>query len=103
MLGAIPRCHLDRELYRHAKQVLSIIRISHIQHDPASSHRSIHGFREEALHITTDYDSVDYFTDPSLVPDPHPYFDYLRTKNPVGCPIHNGFPAVTGWEEANAV
>jgi hypothetical protein len=83
--------------------VLSIIRISHIQHDPASSHRSIHGFREEALHITTDYDSVDYFTDPSLVPDPHPYFDYLRTKNPVGCPIHNGFPAVTGWEEANAV
>ncbi len=33
--------------------------------------------------MTTDYDSVDYFTDPSLVPDPHPYFDHLRAKNPV--------------------
>ena len=53
--------------------------------------------------MTTDYDSVDYFTDPSLVPDPHPYFDYLRTKNPVGCPINNGVLAVTGWEAANAV
>ena len=31
----------------------------------------------------TDFDSVDYFTDQSLVPDPHPYFDYLRSKNPV--------------------
>jgi len=37
--------------------------------------------------MTTDYDSVDYFTDPSLVPDPHPYFDYLRAKNRVSCPI----------------
>ena len=32
--------------------------------------------------MTTNYDSIDYFTDPSLVPDPHPYFDYLRAKNP---------------------
>ena len=31
----------------------------------------------------SNYDSVDFFTDPSLVPDPHPYFDYLRSKNPV--------------------
>ena len=51
----------------------------------------------------TDFDTVDYFTDPSLVPDPHPYFDHLRSKNPVGCPINNGVLAVTGWEEANAV
>ncbi|MDT5018826.1 MAG: hypothetical protein QOD39_4986, partial [Mycobacterium sp.] len=27
--------------------------------------------------MTTDYDSVDYFTDPSLVPDPHPYYDHV--------------------------
>jgi hypothetical protein len=53
--------------------------------------------------MTTDYDSVDYFTDPSLVPDPHPYFDHLRTKNPTCCPINNGVLAVTGWEAANAV
>jgi cytochrome P450 len=51
----------------------------------------------------TDFDTVDYFTDPSLVPDPHPYFDHLRSKNPVGCPISNGVLAVTGWEDANAV
>ena len=53
--------------------------------------------------MTTDYDSVDYFTDPSLVPDPHPYFDHLRTKDASCCPINNGVLAVTGWEAANAV
>ncbi len=53
--------------------------------------------------MTTEFDSVDYFTDPSLVPDPHPYFDHLRTKGPACCPINNGVLAVTGWEAANAV
>ena len=53
--------------------------------------------------MTTDFDSVDYFTDPSLVPDPHPYYDHVRTKDPVCCPINNGVLAVTGWEAANAV
>ena len=53
--------------------------------------------------MTADFDSVDYFTDPSLVPDPHPYFDHLRTKNATCCPINNGVLAVTGWEAANAV
>ena len=28
------------------------------------------------------FDSIDFFTDPSLVPDPHPYFDYLRSQEP---------------------
>ena len=53
--------------------------------------------------MSTDFDSVDYFTDPSLVPDPHPYFDHLRTKGSTCCPINNGVLAVTGWEAANAV
>jgi len=53
--------------------------------------------------MTTDYDSVDYFTDPSLVPDPHPYYDHIRAKDPVCCPINNGVLAVTGWEAANTV
>ena len=53
--------------------------------------------------MTTDFDSVDYFTDPSLVPDPHPYFDHLRAKGATCCPINNGVLAVTGWEAANAV
>ena len=53
--------------------------------------------------MTTDFDSVDYFTDPSLVPDPHPYYDHVRSKDPVCCPINNGVLAVTGWEAANSV
>ncbi|SEH72465.1 Cytochrome P450 [Mycolicibacterium rutilum] len=53
--------------------------------------------------MTTDFDSVDYFTDPSLVPDPHPYYDHIRAKDPVCCPITNGVLAVTGWEAANSV
>lgn len=53
--------------------------------------------------MTTDFDDVDYFTDPSLVPDPHPYFDHLRSKCPVLKEPHHGVVAVTGWEEANAV
>ncbi|BBY38096.1 cytochrome P450 [Mycobacterium mantenii] len=51
----------------------------------------------------TNFDSVDYFTDQSLVLDPHPYFDYLRSKHPVGCPINHDVLAVTGWETAHAV
>ena len=51
----------------------------------------------------TNFDSVDYFTDQSLIPNPHPYFDHLRARNPTACPINNGVLAVTGWEAANAV
>ena len=51
----------------------------------------------------TNFDSVDYFTDQSLVLDPHPYFDYLRSRHPTGCPINHDVLAVTGWEAANAV
>ncbi len=48
----------------------------------------------------SNYDSIDFFTDPSLVPDPHPYFDYLRSQNPVLRLPHHGVVAVTGYEEA---
>ncbi|MGB7111591.1 MAG: cytochrome P450, partial [Mycobacterium sp.] len=38
----------------------------------------------------SNFESIDFFTDPSLVPDPHPYFDYLRNQNPVlRLPHHN--------------
>ena len=30
--------------------------------------------------MTTNFDSVDYFTDPSLVPDPHPYYDHMCSQ-----------------------
>lgn len=51
----------------------------------------------------TDFDGVDYFTDSSLIPDPHPYYDHVRSKDPVCCPISNGVLAVTGWQAANTV
>jgi cytochrome P450 len=51
----------------------------------------------------SNFDSVDFFTDPSLVPDPHPYFDYLRSQNPVLKLPNYNVVAITGWEEANAV
>jgi cytochrome P450 len=51
----------------------------------------------------TDLDSRDFFTDPSLVPDPYPYFDELRSKCPVLKMKHYGVVAVTGHEEAVVV
>ena len=51
----------------------------------------------------SEYDTIDFFTDPSLVPDPHPYFDYLRSQNPVLRLPHHGVVAVTGYDEATEV
>lgn len=51
----------------------------------------------------SNFDTVDYFTDPSLVPDPHPYFDHLRSKCPIVKEPHYGVLAITGYEEAATV
>ncbi|MCV7100217.1 cytochrome P450 [Mycobacterium palustre] len=51
----------------------------------------------------SNFDTIDFFTDPSLVPDPHPYFDYLRSQNPVQRLPHHGVVAVTGYQEATEV
>jgi cytochrome P450 len=51
----------------------------------------------------TTFETIDFFTDSSLVPDPHPYFDYLRSQNPVMRLPHHNVVAITGWEEASAV
>lgn len=45
------------------------------------------------------FDMVDFYTDPSLVADPHAYFDYLRAKGPVTPLPHYGAVAVTGYDE----
>jgi cytochrome P450 len=51
----------------------------------------------------TDIEDVDFFSDESLVPDPYPYFDRLRSK----CPVVQATPfkvlAVTGYDEALAI
>jgi cytochrome P450 len=49
------------------------------------------------------YETIDFFTDPSLVEDPYPYFDYLRSQAPVVRLPHHGVVAVTGYDEAVAV
>ncbi|MGB8363536.1 MAG: cytochrome P450 [Rhizomicrobium sp.] len=49
------------------------------------------------------YAETDFFMDMSLVDDPYPYFEYLRSRGPVvRLPAHN-VVAVTGFEEAAAV
>ena len=49
------------------------------------------------------YDSVDFFTDQSLVEDPYPYFDHLRSRCPVVPTAHYGVVAVSGYEEASEI
>ncbi|MGA7052948.1 MAG: cytochrome P450 [Mycobacterium sp.] len=49
-----------------------------------------------------DFESVDYFSDQSLVPDPYPYYDYLRSQCPVRPATPYGVVVVTGHSEALA-
>ncbi|OBK73975.1 cytochrome P450 [Mycobacterium sp. 1274761.0] len=51
----------------------------------------------------TDFDTVDFFTDESLVSDPYPYFDHLRSKCPVAQATPLNVMAVTGYDEALAI
>src|SRR3954453_19755217 len=48
-------------------------------------------------------DSIDFFTDQSLVEDPYPYFEALRAECPVLPLPHLGVVAVTGYDEATEV
>ena len=52
--------------------------------------------------MSVDFEAVDYFTEPSIVDDPYPYFEWLRGH----CPVHHGAhnsAFVTGYDEAIAV
>ena len=48
----------------------------------------------------SDWQTIDYFFDESLVEDPYPYFDELRAECPVLRLPHLGVVAVTGYDEA---
>ncbi len=50
-----------------------------------------------------DWQTIDFFTDESLVEDPYPYFDDLRSACPVLPLPHLGVVAVTGYDEVNFV
>src|SRR5947208_5283217 len=49
------------------------------------------------------YGTVDFFGDQTLVEDPYPYFDELRSVAPVLSLPHLGIVAVTGYDEAHEV
>lgn len=53
--------------------------------------------------LMTDFADADFFSDPGLVADPYPFYEYLRAQGPV-CPIaKSGVVAVTGYDELVAV
>lgn len=45
----------------------------------------------------TDFDGMDFFTNPAYVPDPNPYFEHLRSQGRVVKEPHHGVMAVTGY------
>jgi cytochrome P450 len=51
----------------------------------------------------SEFDTIDFFRDQSLVADPYPYFQYLREGCPVRREPNHGVYMVTGYEEACAV
>ena len=50
-----------------------------------------------------DWTTINYFDDESLVEDPYPYFDELRSECPVLPLPHLGVVAVSGYDEAAEV
>jgi cytochrome P450 len=50
--------------------------------------------------VTTDFDQADFFSDESLLDDPYPYFEHLRSACAVTPLPYHGVVAVTGYEEA---
>jgi cytochrome P450 len=51
----------------------------------------------------SDWETIDFFTDASLVDDPYPYFDELRSACPVLPLPHLGVVAVSGYDELGEV
>ncbi len=53
--------------------------------------------------MADDWQTIDFFSDESLVEDPYPYFEQLRSACPVQRLPHHGVVAVTGYDEATEV
>jgi cytochrome P450 len=51
----------------------------------------------------SDWETIDFFSDESVLVDPYPYFDQLRTACPVLPLQYHGVVAVTGHEEVSEV
>src|SRR5215469_10713350 len=50
-----------------------------------------------------DLETIDYFSELGLIPDPHPFFRHLRALGPVTHLPTYGVVAVTGYEEGAEV
>jgi cytochrome P450 len=50
-----------------------------------------------------DYDQVDFFSDASLLEDPYPYFEHLRSQCPLTPLAQHGVVAVSGLDEASDI
>ena len=59
--------------------------------------------RHEGDAGVSDWQTTDFFFDQSLVEDPYPYFEALRSECPVLMLPHLGVVAVTGYDETNEV
>jgi cytochrome P450 len=53
--------------------------------------------------VANDWETIDFFSDESLVENPYPYFEQLRSTCPVLPLRHLGVVAVTGYDEATEV
>jgi cytochrome P450 len=53
--------------------------------------------------VAGDWQTIDFFGDESLIEDPYPYFEQLRSACPVLPLPHLGVVAVTGYDEATDV
>ena len=51
----------------------------------------------------SDWRTIDFFSDVSLLEDPYPYFEQLRSVGPVVALPHLGVVAVTGYDEATEI
>jgi cytochrome P450 len=51
----------------------------------------------------SDFSTIDFFRDESLISDPYPYFDFLRQQCPLSSESHHGVVMVTGYDEALAI
>lgn len=57
-----------------------------------------HSTEPQGNRAVTDFDHVDYYLDPSLADDPHPYFHHIRAKCPVVHLPHHDVMAVTTYD-----
>ena len=47
----------------------------------------------------SDFETLDWWTDPSVLGDPYPYYEFVRAKGPVWREPAHGFYVVTGYQE----